>query len=79
MFNDTAPEITAAFQPKAACNGTISTPGAARTPTEARITTNITATPPTRNARAPRTGGRSPRSHAETPEGLRPNDGRHML
>ena len=44
MFNDIAPEITAAFQPKAACSGTISTPGAARTPTEARITTNITAT-----------------------------------
>src|SRR5208283_947433 len=41
MFSDTAPEIAAAFQPNAACNGTISTPGAARTPTEARITTNI--------------------------------------
>jgi hypothetical protein len=43
MFNDTAPEITAAFQPNASCNGTINTPGAARTPTDARMTTNITA------------------------------------
>ena len=27
MFSDTAPEITAAFQPNACCSGTISTPG----------------------------------------------------
>ena len=44
MFSDTAPEITAAFQPNACCSGTISTPGVARTPTDARMTTNITAT-----------------------------------
>ncbi len=44
MFSETAPEMTAAFQPNASCSGTISTPGVARTPTEARMTTNITAT-----------------------------------
>ena len=42
MFSETAPEITAAFQPNASCSGTISTPGVARTPTDARMTTNIT-------------------------------------
>ena len=44
MFSDTAPEITPGLQPNASCSGTISTPGVARTPTEARMTTNITAT-----------------------------------
>jgi hypothetical protein len=44
MFNATAPDTIPAFQPNASCSGTISTPGAARTPTEARMTTNITPT-----------------------------------
>ncbi len=44
MFNDTAPEIVATDQPKSRCNGRISTLGAARTPTEATITTNMTVT-----------------------------------
>ena len=35
---------TPALQPNAFSNGTIKTPGAARTPTEDRMTTNITAT-----------------------------------
>lgn len=44
MFNDTAPEIVATDQPKSRCSGIISTLGAARTPTDATITANITAT-----------------------------------
>ena len=44
MFSEIAPEIVAAFQPNACSNGTMSTPGAARTPTVARMTVNITAT-----------------------------------
>ena len=44
MFSEIAPEIVAAFQPNACSSGTISTPGAARTPTVARMTVNITAT-----------------------------------
>ena len=38
MFSEIAPEIVAALQPNACSSGTISTPGAARTPTVARIT-----------------------------------------
>ena len=44
IFSDTAPEIVAFDQPKACSSGTIRTPGAARTPTEATIIANITPT-----------------------------------
>ena len=44
MFSEMAPEIVVLLQPKACSSGTISTPGAARTPTEARITVNMIAT-----------------------------------
>jgi hypothetical protein len=43
MLSETAPEIVAIFQPKARSNGMIITPGAARTPTPARVAENITA------------------------------------
>ncbi len=44
IFSDTAPEMVATDQPKSRWSGNISTLGAARTPTEATMTTNITAT-----------------------------------
>ena len=44
MLSEIAPEIVAASQPNACSSGTINTPGAARTPTVARITTNMTPT-----------------------------------
>ncbi len=44
MFSEIAPEIVVALQPNAFSSGTISTPGAARTPTVARITVNMTPT-----------------------------------
>jgi hypothetical protein len=42
MLSETAPEIVATSQPNARCNGTIMTPGAARTPTPASVAENIT-------------------------------------
>ena len=44
ILSEIAPEIVAGFQPNACSSGTISTPGAARTPTVARMTVNITPT-----------------------------------
>lgn len=43
MLRETAPEIVATLHPKACCSGRIITPGAARTPTPARVAENITA------------------------------------
>ena len=43
MLSETAPDIVATSQPNARCSGTIITPGAARTPTPARVAENITA------------------------------------
>ena len=43
MLSDTAPEIVLTFQPNARCNGTIITPGAARTPTTANVMVKVTA------------------------------------
>ena len=43
MLSEIAPEIVPTPQPKARSSGTIMTPGAARTPTPARVAVNITA------------------------------------
>ena len=43
MLSEIAPETVATSQPNARWSGTIMTPGAARTPTPARVAENITA------------------------------------
>ena len=43
MLTETAAEMVATSQPKARCNGRIMTPGAARTPTQASVAVNTTA------------------------------------
>ena len=43
MLSETAPEMVLTSQPNARCNGTIITPGAARTPTPASVVVNMTA------------------------------------